>query len=88
MELESTLIDCGFDRATALKITGEFMNSIANVGEAIGEDPNRKVGEFLTEEQAREILHKALDDNIAALSESSRELINLEMLQQTFDYAG
>jgi hypothetical protein len=86
MELESTLLACGFDEADAKMITGEFLTGIANVGEAIGEDPNQKVREFLTEEQAAEILHKALDDRIATLSESERARINLEMLRQRFGY--
>jgi hypothetical protein len=86
MELESTLLACGFDEADAQMIMGEFMTGIANVGEAMGEDPERKIREYLTGEQVAEILHKALDDRIATLSESERAGINLEMLLQAFGY--
>ena len=52
----------------------------------MGGEPDQKVGEFLTEEQASEILHKALDDRIASLSESERTRINLETLRQRLGY--
>jgi hypothetical protein len=86
MELESALLAWGFDEANANMIMGEFLIAMANVGEANGGRPDQKMREVLTAEQAAEILHKALDDRIATLSESERARINLEMLLQAFGY--
>jgi|HubBroStandDraft_2_1064218.scaffolds.fasta_scaffold968858_1 hypothetical protein len=60
----------------ALMIEAGYTTGIANMGE------------YLTTEQAREILHKALDDTIAALPKSSRALLKPKMLRQIFDYGG
>jgi hypothetical protein len=85
MELERVLLACGFNEADAKIIVGEFFSGIGNVAEAMGA-ADQKVGEILTEGQVAEILTKALDDRIAALPESERAGINLEMLEQKFGY--
>jgi hypothetical protein len=85
MELESVLLACGFNKADANIIVGEFLSGIGNVVEARGL-ADQKVGEVLTEEQAAEIFTKALDDRLAALPESERAGIDLEMLEQKFGY--
>jgi len=85
MELEAALLACGFDEANAKMIIGEFLTGIGNVGEATGA-ADQKVGEFLTENQLREILAKAFDERIASLAETERARLNVEMLQQRFGY--
>jgi hypothetical protein len=85
-ELESMLLACGFNEADANIIVGEFLSGIGNVMEAKGAAADQKVGEVLTEEQAAEILTKALGDRLAAIPESERSKIDLEMLEQKFSY--
>jgi hypothetical protein len=84
--LDRILRDCGFNQSDAARIMGEFLTGIANVGEAKGAPSNQTVGAFLTEKQAGEVLRKALDDRIAALPESDRAKIDLEILKQKFGY--
>jgi len=86
MELESVLLTCGFHEEDAEIILGEFLAGMVNVGEARGAPADQMMSEILTHEQMVEILTKALDDRLAALTESERATINFELLEHKFGY--
>jgi hypothetical protein len=80
MEIEDTLLACGFDEADAKLIVGGFLTGISVFMETAGYT-TQTVGEVLTEEQVREILALALDDRLSQLPPHRLALIDLGALE-------
>ena len=52
MELEATLLACGFSEADAKMVVGAFLSGLTKVARSSGFSDGQKLGDALTEDQA------------------------------------